>query len=354
LDETKTPSAKGPSAIIIARSSRQVELLHSDCLKILPKERVDVIKAFGKWNCESKRVSLLNGCDLLITTPPCFERLAEGDLIQIFNKERIKHLVFDDLDKMSVLFDKEIKRIVSTCTMGEKFPERNPQLIVTSTSWKQYLRSYMKLTCEPIVIIGSYVDAALYSKCQFKITKNSFDEKCLRLLSHLRENEWQSRKTLIIMSTQTEINHLKDYFKNNAIPFSVVDNKSSRDDFSELNENWSREVAPLMTLVIATDQALKNCKINCVKTLIHFSLPDNWTKFSLRFSTMFGNFHDFLNGKHQDNSKTMVLLDDENAHEIPRLIDFAKDRNVMKDIPDHINELVKVRNLNIAFESFII
>jgi hypothetical protein len=68
-----------------------------------------------------------------------------------------------------------IKNIVSTCTNGVDSLQLNPQIIVTSTSWSDRMRQLMKLSCSPIVVIGSFTEAAIYANCQFTVKEKKFD-----------------------------------------------------------------------------------------------------------------------------------------------------------------------------------
>lgn len=344
-NEDETPAAQGPIGIIIVRSSREVEILYKYCAKLVPRDKLKVVKASGKWNNEDHMVSLLNGCDLLITTPPCFTRLAQGDVIRMFNKNRIKHLIFDDADKMNEMFDKEISRIVGTCTRGDEHPELNPQIIVTSTCWKVNLRRYINLTCEPVVIIGSFVEAAVYAKCKFRISMNSFEEKKRRLMRCFSTGEWRTKKTVVVVNSQAEAGFLKDFLKNKAISHTVIDDKTHRDMLKTNAEGWRREAAGRMTVLLTTDETLNCCKVSCAQVLIHFSLPDNWTKFSSRFSTCSLAFLQLVEGQTEDEVSTVILLDNENFVEVPRLIEFLKTRRLLKEIPRDIEALVQVRNL---------
>ena len=344
-DESKPPSAQGPIGIIIVRSSREVEMLYKYCLKMVPRDKISVIKAFGKWNCHNKKVELLNGCDLLITTPPCFSRLAEGEAIRMFSKHRVKHLVFDGLDSMHEIFEKEIKIIIKTCTYGEKHTELNPEIIITSTSWIDYIRNYLKLSPDPIVVIGSYVEAAVYAKCRFTVLKNSHQGKLERLKARLKKNKWETKKTLVVLNTQTELENVAGYLENAGVALKRIDNKSTPSDNAETCKLWVREKQEKMTIMLATDEHLLECKLKCVEVLIHFSLPSSWSKFSRRFSTMNDSFMDMVTEKTTERAYTIVLLDERNVKEIPRLIAFLESHKVVNEISKDIKDLVKVRNL---------
>ncbi|CRL05500.1 CLUMA_CG017960, isoform A [Clunio marinus] len=339
-DEIET-NGIGPVAVIIARSSREVDIIYDYCKKLAPGKNVEIIKASGIWNFEDKKIELLNGCELLITTPPCFKRLSSGKVIRAFNKNRINHLIFDGIHSMFNIFPDEINEIIKVCTHGTKYPEKNPQLIMTSSSWDEYLQSFMKLTCDPMIIFGSYIEAALFAKCYFKITKKTIISKFEILQNILMNEEWRMERTLIVFNSQTEINQFKDFISKSSHSYKVIDSRIQSDDIKIIIENWMNEEFGDFSILLATDESLLNSSFNNIQVLIHFSLPDTWTSFSRRFVTMFGYFKKHLNEELDERASTVILLDDENVEELPHLIDFVQKRHILNHIPSEINEIVQ-------------
>jgi superfamily II DNA/RNA helicase len=339
--DDNAPWAAGPVGIIIVGSSKEVENIFRIAKKLVNSENFTIVKAFGNWNCENKKVDLLNSCELLITTPACFSRLAVGDVFAMFDKKRIKHLVLDGIDTMT-----DVGKVIATCT--DTRPELNPQIVVTSSSWSNKIRRLMKLTCDPIVIIGGFTEAALYAKCHFAISKDSFEEKLQRLLQALRNDV--EVKTLVAFNNESEVRYIKDFLKNRAVGrFVSIDETTSREDTEELKKEWPKEGAEDMKIMLATDYALSSCNFKCAKRLIHFSLPGNWTTFSKRFAVMSEAFLDLVGGSGEGKTSTIIMLDENNATEIPRLIEFAKTRGVLKTVPDDIERLVEVRKRRICY-----
>lgn len=350
LDPT-TQIIQGPVAVLLVASSREVELIGKYCANLVPREQLTVVKAFGNFNCENKQVALLNGCDLLITTPPCFSRLAQGNVIKMFNKERIKYLIFDGLDQMHEKFEQDIRTIIKTCTMGEEHREKNPQLIITSTSWMKYIESYTKLIFNPLIIIGSFVEAALYTKCTFSIIKSTINGKMEKLMKHIDRNLWQRRKTAIVFQDSSELAWVHHEFKSTSIDCLVVNERDGKESTDSVIDSWTHKESGRMSVLLIADSSLAETNIDCVKELIHFSLPPSWSRFSKRFAAMRGSFKDFASGKSSEQLFTMILLDEKNQQEIPRLIEFVKSRRVLSKIPQEISDLVQVRNfLGVHFE----
>lgn len=339
-----TQRIQGPIAVLLVPSSREVELIYKYCANLVPRDQLTVVKAFGNFNCENKQVALLNGCHLLITTPPCFSRLAQGNVIRMFNKDKIRYLIFDGLDQMHEKFEYDIRTIIKTCTMGEEHREQNPQLIITSTSWMKYIESYTKLIFDPLIIIGSFVEAALYAKCRFNIIKGTLSGKMEMLMKHIAKNLWQKMKTAIVVQDSNELAWVNDEFKNASIDCVVVNEKDGKESTDAVIGSWVSEESGRMSILLIADSSLVETNICCVKELIHFSLPPSWSRFSKRFAAMRGSFKDFASRKSTDQLSTAILLDEKNQQEIPRLIEFVKSRRVLNEIPQEINDLVQVRN----------
>ena len=347
-EEHLTPKAQGPIAIIIARSSHEVETIYKYCSRLLPRDKMEVIKAFGKWNCENKRISLMNGCDILVTTPPCFTRLAQGDALKMFNKNRIKHLIIDGIDSMYDLFNNELKIIIKTCTFRQ--PEKNPQLIVTSTSWMDYLQGYKQLSCDPILIMGNFAEVAVHSKCDFKLVKDTEQGKLKRLVEFMKQEVWLDKRTLIIVNSKMEFVVLQDCFDEAQLEFCAIDHKMDQGAIESQTNTWRSLLPGQMKVLIITDEAFIASKIKCAQILIHFSMPSTFTRFTTRFASMAEHFMKNATAVTNEKASTIVMLDDDNAFEIPRLIEFMKSRNLVKTVPDAIEEMVLVRITKWAFE----
>lgn len=347
--ESSQTSTHGPAGVIIARSSREVEKIYKYCVRLLPRQKMEVVKAYGKWNCENKIVQLLNGCDLLVTTPPCFARLAAGDVIRVINKNHLKLLIFDDVDAMSEIFEKELGVVVRTCTSGESGAYKNPQIVVTSSRWMNQLQSrYAKLACDPIFIIGSFIESAVYANCQFSLSKETLDGKLTKLMSILEKGEWKQKRTLIVTNSLRDFNKLDDFLRMNHIEFSKINHLS--EDGYEIAKKWSRDEPGEMAVLLVTDEALtwesKN-RISSAEVLINFSLPDDWTKFSRRFYTLQDCSYAIVEKKSNERPSAVVMLDDANSKEVPTLIEFLRSRGVVKEFPKDINKMVKVSFLSV-------
>lgn len=337
IDENE-PWMAGPVGIIIVKSSKDAANILAYTRKLVSQE-FRIVKAVGKFNCESKTIELLNSCELLITTPECFSRLAIDCLWPVFDKKRIKYLILDGIHEMN---DNELlKKIISTCTNGEKYPELNPQIIVTSSCWSDKFRHLIKLSCRPITVIGSFAEVAVFANCKFTLFKDSIENKLDRLIEILRN---QNSKTVIVFNYQNELTQIALSLQNCNLNVFCLDEELDKETKEMRTLAWKQKQETEMSILLATDSSLSDSKIRCIKKLIHFSLPDKWSTFSERFAVMKRSFEQFVDGNtNEGRTSTVVMLDSNNVIEIPQLIKFVKERGLIKQVTVEVEQLVAVR-----------
>ncbi|CAO1366134.1 unnamed protein product [Diamesa tonsa] len=334
----------GPACIIIVPSSREVENLYNTSKKLLTlKSSVKIVKAFGN-NDENTVVQLLNGCDIFITTPPCFSQLNTNSYVNLFDVKRIKYLIFDGLDLMLKLWQTDVQLIIKNCTRGTKRPEENPQIIVTSNVWHSQIKKFMSLSCQPVVCIGNYIEAAVYAGSKFSLEKCvTEEEKALKLCSRLKDESYKYHRTMVIVNNQAEIVQLVKYLQSFSFIYSIVDGSSTRDDIASKNISWGCEATGKFSLIIVIDNVVPQITLNSVQYLYHFSLPSTWTMFSYRFTVSYDYYLKYLESTDESSDlvpRTTILLDDDNLNEIPRLIEFMLAHR-LAEIPKNILELVE-------------
>lgn len=349
---------QGPVAIIILRSSRDVEMIFKCCQRLLSDDSLRIVKAYGKWNLENNMIDLMNGCHLLITTPPCFERLNNTELLQMFDKTRIKHLIFDEIDSIAKRFPNEVNTIIKCSTRGYESPELNPQLIVTSTSWDKLVEKFMTLSCNPMILIGAHIEAAIYTGCMFNMEKYANEEKSKKLIEFLEDELYNCQKTIIVVNNQNDIDELQQNFLKHHIEHSILTSKSLREHIQMVTKSWVAEKSGRMTVLVLTDDVVAASNINCAQVLIHYSLPPTWTLFSQRFVLSFDYYKCYLSKKEcnidltTDVPRVKIMLDDTNLLEIPHLVNFMIDRKLISEVPPIITDFVKVRKLNFSSSFF--
>jgi superfamily II DNA/RNA helicase len=92
--------AQGPTALIIS-SSLGIENDYYTCKDLLKSTKhLDIVKCSASKNLEALTICLLNGCDMLFSTPGKFCRLIKYKSLKLFNKEKLRFVVFDNIDSI--------------------------------------------------------------------------------------------------------------------------------------------------------------------------------------------------------------------------------------------------------------
>ena len=132
---------------------------------------------------ENRIISLVNGCEILIATPPCFLRMLRQCYISL---DRLCHLVSDDADIVVEDFTSEIKCIMrhyanllksQTCRSAPR------QAVVMASSWSVGIASLVKAYLgNPVVLIPDMIEAAIYRGVQQIVTFCSESQRDVELL----------------------------------------------------------------------------------------------------------------------------------------------------------------------------
>lgn len=177
--EDNTESGCGPIAIIICSSSQKVSKLADYCKRFVSK-LVNVVQSYGLDRNKDTLIKLLNGCDIMLTTPSFLNRLITNNSHALHTK-RLQQIVFDDIDVMMNNFSTDIHKILKTfnTTSGGG---SSKQLIVTSKIWRSYLKTFFKQSKNTVFVIGAYIEASVYAKSNFNLTLQSKDKKIINVL----------------------------------------------------------------------------------------------------------------------------------------------------------------------------
>ena len=109
------PKGFGPQMIVLALFWLSARRVFAACLTTvreachLTHSDVKVMLIFGGGNDPKMKVSLENGCGILVATPHCFLRMLQNEFT---NLNRVCHLVLEDADILTDKFTKQVKEIM--------------------------------------------------------------------------------------------------------------------------------------------------------------------------------------------------------------------------------------------------
>lgn len=339
----------GPVAIMVAKTLAEVETLAKVCSQMVEKLRV--VTASLSFSCShlqdgpvDKKFELMNGCDLLVTTPAAFSRLIDGVTPSfIFDTKRIRHLVFQRIDTMLQPFESEINAIIRTCTSGRDKTEINPQIIVTSSRWmkdiKSKLMSLMKVE-HMVVCVEDFMEAAAFVGCDvFLQSVLNIDDKNNKLRRILDKGDFKSRRTLVVTNDEKTASDLIDFFNEKAdeIFFLSADEKN----YNQIKLQWEQQCSGSYSILVLSDRVLDMMELRNVESIIHFTLPSQWERFSQRHAVLLDNFYASLRKESSRKASIAIYLDDECADEFSVITTFLLSRQ-MANIPASVIDNIEV------------
>lgn len=287
------PEFMGPVALILAHNSSKADEIAKTCENTV--RNLKVIKATGL--CDDKKGEIINGCDILVTTPPAFSRLTNNVSLKIIDVNRLKHVAFDGYHQISSKFESDVNRILKFCMCDS---EKVPQIIVTSGMFKAEIRQKFlnQLPRErTVVCIDSFIEAAVYAGIEINVEICDTFDKIEILMKDGNLNN------ALIIAKDEEVGKLKDIL-------------------SSVKEKVS----------VTTDSSLASSNTKSIGNLIHFSAAKNWKTFVKRFETMSTKIADKLYGKDVKLTAT-VLFDEQDIAEFESLMTFMMDRKLFKGNP---------------------
>lgn len=296
----------GPSAIILTNLRQNVLEIEKTCSSLAPKnsEISSFLKIVCASNGDQRKInikSIVNDCDILITTPPEFARILSTSQSRKIHKTQLKYIVFDDVsNKREIKFIEEIKFILSSC-VGNNYDN-----LVVCFVMNDWANDFMQITRKIIpknmvVCIENFFEATCYVGLKIEIKEiTSLKNKLRTIIADLISLSYQQIKTVIVVDYENEkyIHLLKK-------EISLSKHK--------INEN---------DVFFTTDETLESVGIHDIKHIIHFDWPESWEKFTERFSVILNYLYENVNIQQTTTTQSPVAtiyLEKENYTAITQL-----------------------------------
>ncbi|XP_046468235.1 putative ATP-dependent RNA helicase TDRD12 isoform X1 [Neodiprion pinetum] len=320
----------GPLVIILCVSSTDVFHVHEKCKQILKEyPKIRILTAFNGMPEKNLMMKLYNGCEILISTPPCLKRLIKNNR-KLLNLNRLFHMIFDGAD---VILDKyrkslgEIFRVIKEVQHGHcKLPGSMPlQLITIAQHWTPLMRNFVDAFIkDPYVCIGSYMEAVVYASFKTKLYINPKQEKAAKVVE-LLGSQWSMLKTVIVCTTPHEARELSEFLKSASIDTLIAHDEMIFTDIRGIRESWMVKVSGMYSVLVCTDQVLSDLNIRDAELLIHYSLASNTkTQFFYRFSTLANNFSPQTRGKDRPKPRFIMIADESNDTQLYGIITIMR------------------------------
>lgn len=111
------------------------------------------------------------------------------------------------------------------------------QLIITSKIYQPDLLQKMELCNNPMLCIGSYLEAFVYNKSNLSIMMIKAEGKCCEILKFLHEenmSRYRNEKTIIICNDMQDVKIVTEFLKSSSVSFVACHEKSSAEEIGNL------------------------------------------------------------------------------------------------------------------------
>lgn len=310
-------------------------------------DRITVTESEGRSAQQETINALLAGTGIFVVTPPAFARWINRwkvDGLPLFNKDRLKIFAVDDFDKIYNRYGETIcEQIELFCgkeTNGKEFP----QMLITASSWLPQLSKYCQFGRNPALYIANYIEASVYGKTQFRLSFVENDVKLQIVEDFLSNDTYKKKRSLIICNNDDEITQICEHLKKINVNYTAFIRET---DEAECNAalTWHQALSTDdFTVLVCSDAVLGDLSaMRNVQRLLNYSLPEQWSTLSRRFSVFFDTFHDFVQSPKQpkacENSFAQILVDASGGHALPRLVDFMS--RVNANVPNEVHAIAR-------------
>ncbi|KAI9587374.1 uncharacterized protein LOC119631807 [Glossina fuscipes] len=350
----------GPVAIVLVASAKYGQIIADHCRRLLyglTNEDSVVVASFGQRNFIETKIKLLNSCGILIATPASLLRLLNDNQSDLIHPERLKRIVIDDMDLILSRalddFEPALKALLTICKKTEAMTLAT-QVVVTSRSWNDWFIKLLRLSNQPLLLMGDFLEAAVYGKAKLSIILRAKLEKNKAIRSFLKNHNDTLHaciRTVIICNENDEVEGVMQYLGKYGYNGICYHNHSTEQERILINE-WKYKISN--QILVCTDAGLLELQIRNAQYLIHYSMPPSWTRFTKRFSVLresydnrlVNNFENILDNVHHSKKvRSLILLDEDNNQQLPRLVHFMRmhDQNVHANILAVVKSLLKER-----------
>ncbi|XP_046549507.1 uncharacterized protein LOC124259410 isoform X2 [Haliotis rubra] len=326
------PVGNGPFALILVPSWKKAQNVFDACTNyIQERSKPRVISIYAGGCEESKVIPLINGCEVLVATPPCLQRMMEK---KYTNLNRLCHLVLDDAEILTEVFKSEVKYIMKSYAdvIRESNLKRDVprQRMVFASQWTKGIDSYVaSYIHEPLLIITSKMEAAVYGRVKQIVHMCKYENRSYQLRSILEGIGSPGNKIILCSSLVEEVEMLYEMLTAQSMHTLVCHDDMTLSDRDEMYRQWhnlnSQDAALIMVM---TDECVTDSNITDATHIIHYNLPKSKTRFGNRMACMLGYFYDFSKAKQPSVKPTSyIFVTDRNKKEVRSLANFLERSN---------------------------
>ncbi|XP_033150098.1 LOW QUALITY PROTEIN: putative ATP-dependent RNA helicase SoYb [Drosophila busckii] len=315
-------SKLGPLAIILADTVSNAQLLHGHCQQLLQGFETQLLKVVNSHAHSMVELyqMMLNSCGILVTTVTHLQHLLQSKLhvgMELIDAQRLQCLVIDDYDRLRTALPQqwhEVWQLLQSMLL----PQR--QLVLVAQQWHAgaLLDSFKRLASKPLLLFSDFLEAAIYGQIKLAMALQRSEKKQQQLLQYLDAQQPLKRPTVIYCKHEQQLQQLSQFLNGHG--------------FECIGPTEAEAQRPKQLLLLTDDHPpLKSTRM---EQLIHYSLPDSWSKFTYRFHVLQHSIKNCLVETPQGETKLLssyIMLDESNSGELPRLVRFLAEHGFKLD-----------------------
>lgn len=101
----------------------------------------------------------------------------------LFSKGKIRCFVFDNIDLIFEQYQNECIAIYKEFCKSKTNDEKCIQVVVTSRTWHKFLANILRNISNPLLLIGNFLEAAMYASMKICLEFTHKAQKCEKILS---------------------------------------------------------------------------------------------------------------------------------------------------------------------------
>ncbi|XP_063370632.1 putative ATP-dependent RNA helicase TDRD12 [Cydia amplana] len=329
----------GPTCIIVAATAQSVSDIEFKCRMLLGTKET-IFSCYAGMDLLKITTSLLNGCNLFICTPCVLVRL----LLQTdfgLDLRRLTTFVLDDCERLEEVYKSEIKIALSKIKHMLKArvnKEVKVQYILASRVWCDFMEPLAKKAPNTVVCIGAFQECVLYSKANTTVDFVKPENKVAKVLEFVQKMD-KKKKTIVVCRTDEEVIELEKVLKEKHAVVYACNDEMTVEDLRNFNITWDQYADPTIgPILVCCDGNLSHMNITDAHNLVHYSMPELFSRFCKRFSVLNDNYPSIFKDENESVA-IRIIIEESNAEQLPKICNFIK--RCTKEFPRNLDVICK-------------
>lgn len=189
-----------------------------------------------------------------------------------------------------------------------------------------------------VVCIGAFQECVLYSKANTTVDFVKPENKVTKVLEFVQKMD-KKKKTVVVCRTDDEVIELEKILKEKHAVVYACNNEMTVEDLRNFNITWDQYADPTIgPILVCCDGNLSHMNITDAHNLVHYSMPELFSRFCKRFSVLNDNYPSIF--KYENESVAIrIILEESNTEQLPKICNFIK--RCTKEFPQDLDVICK-------------